>query len=165
MAAVLASTSAFAAPPKFKATCPDGISVTSNGSGKVKVNGNRVSVKTLTSTSWRAKVNGITIDIGRDGAQVFVSTTPGDVCDVTSSSAAPNANGSVGGVPSADQQACLAAVSNKTNNGDVELLDAISSEANNSVTIGVGPQRAKWQCLVKKGRVVSVMSLTDEGAL
>jgi hypothetical protein len=29
----------------------------------------------------------------------------------------------------------------------------------------VGRDRAKWQCLVKNGRVADVMSLTDEGGL
>ncbi|MBL8790118.1 MAG: hypothetical protein JNM45_06440 [Rhizobiales bacterium] len=163
--AVLASSPALADPPKFNATCGAGMTVTSNGSGKVKVNGVRVKVKTLTSTSWRAQVNGVTLDIGRDGAQVFVSTTPGDVCQINSSSAAPNADGSIGGVPSTDQEVCLAAVSNTTNNGDVTVLSASSSEANNEVIIGVGPNKARWQCLVKKGKVANVMSLTDEGAL
>jgi hypothetical protein len=164
-AALFATSPALASPPKFTATCPNNMSVISTGKGDVKVNGVKVQVKTLTSTSWRARSGDVTIDMGRDGEQVFVSTTPGDVCEVTSSSAAPNADGSIGGVPSIDQQACLAAVSRQTNNGDVEVMAATSSEANNSVTIGVGPERAKWQCLVKKGKVASVMSLTDEGAL
>jgi hypothetical protein len=55
-------------------------------------------------------------------------------------------------------------VSIKTNNGDVVLLTGTeTSEANNAVYIGVGPNRARWRCLVKNGRVVEVMSLTDEG--
>jgi hypothetical protein len=71
----------------------------------------------------------------------------------------------VASVPQKDQQACLAAVSNKTNNGVVAVLDASSSEANNTVIIGVGEQKARWQCLVKNGRVAEVMSLSDEGGL
>ncbi len=39
------------------------------------------------------------------------------------------------------------------------------SPANNTVIVGVGPQKAKWRCLVKNGRVADVMSLTDEGGL
>jgi len=31
--------------------------------------------------------------------------------------------------------------------------------------IGVGPQRAPWRCLVSKGVVAEVMSMTDEGRL
>ena len=108
----------------------------------------------------------MTTDIGRDGAQVFVSEAPkGDLCQVTSSSAAANSDGSVGGVPKSDQKACLKAVKHKTNNKVVSVLDASSSEANNSVTIGVGKDKAKWQCLVKNGKVAEVMSLTDEGGL
>ena len=67
--------------------------------------------------------------------------------------------------PSQDQQACLAAVSNKANNGEVTVLDTNSSEANNTVIVGVGAEKAKWRCLVKSGRVAEVMSLTDEGGL
>jgi len=163
-ALALAGSSAFAAaPPKFTASCPAGLAVSSNGSGKVEVNGKGVAVQTLSSTSWRSVSNGVTVDMGRDGAQVFVSTTPGDICQVTSSSAAPNADGSIGGVPRSDQKACLKAVKRKTRN-TVVVLTATSAEANNNVTIGVGPDKAKWQCLVKKGRVAEVMSLTDEGA-
>jgi hypothetical protein len=45
------------------------------------------------------------------------------------------------------------------------VLSVETSEANNSVTIGVGPKRAPWRCLVKRGIVADVMSLTDEGKL
>jgi hypothetical protein len=66
--------------------------------------------------------------------------------------------------PTRDEQACLQAVSIKTNNGDVVLLTGTeTSEANNIVYIGVGPNRARWRCLVKNGRVSEVMSLTNEG--
>jgi hypothetical protein len=44
-------------------------------------------------------------------------------------------------------------------------MDAVSSEANNTVTVGVGPQKAPWRCLVKGGKVADVMSQTNEGGL
>ena len=69
------------------------------------------------------------------------------------------------GMPSKDEQACLQAVSRETNNGDVVTLRVETSEANNAVIVGVGPNRAPWQCLVKNGKVAEVMSLTDEGAM
>jgi len=69
------------------------------------------------------------------------------------------------GMPSKDEQACLQAVSIETNNGDVTLLRTETSEANNVVVIGVGPNRAPWRCLVSGGVVAEVMSMTDEGAL
>jgi hypothetical protein len=160
------ATPTFAAVPKFTATCPNGTEVTANHKGEVRINDQKAKVKTLSSSSWQAHTNGITVDIGRDGAQVFVGTiSPVDVCKVTSSHAAGNADGSIGGVPLTDQKACLKAVSRETNNKVVTVLDAISSEANNSVTIGVGPDKAKWQCLVKGGSVANVMSLTNEGGL
>jgi hypothetical protein len=47
----------------------------------------------------------------------------------------------------------------------VVVLSVETAEANNTVTIGVGPDRAPWRCLVKHGIVAYVMSLTDEGKL
>ncbi|MGL4196140.1 MAG: hypothetical protein ACRCSX_00025 [Allorhizobium sp.] len=69
-------------------------------------------------------------------------------------------------VPPAARSACLAAVSNATNNGDVQIIEMIFSEANSQVTVGVGPTRAPWNCLVSNsGVVANVMSMTNEGAL
>ncbi len=64
-----------------------------------------------------------------------------------------------------DESACLAAVSRETKNRDVSVVSSEFSQANTEVVVGVGPNRAKWRCLVSKGRVAEVMSLTDEGAL
>jgi len=64
-----------------------------------------------------------------------------------------------------DKTACLLAVKRKTNNPKVVVLNVETAEANNTVTIGVGPDRAPWRCLVKRGIVAHVMSLTDEGKL
>lgn len=176
-AAILAFTanSALANPPKFTASCPTGITVKSNGNGKVKINGTKATVKTFSSTAWEASANGIAIDFGMDGSELSVTYTAkggaNGICQVTSSSATGGGSGNGSGTgnltlaPAKDQQACLAAVSNKTNNGTVVVLDTNSSEANNTVIVGVGPQKAKWQCLVKNGRVAGVMSLTDEGAM
>ena len=164
---LLALPAAAATPPKFAASCPSGSEIASDGKGAVSIDGTRAALKSVSSTAWRAHLGAMTIDIGRDGAQIFASESPkGDICQVTSSSAAPNADGSVGGVPKSDIKACRKAVKKKTNNKDVTALDATSSEANNKVILGVGPDKAKWQCLVKNGKVSGeVMSLTDEGAL
>ncbi|PZF76610.1 hypothetical protein DK847_12480 [Aestuariivirga litoralis] len=166
------ATPALANPPKFTASCPTGIEVKSNGKGKVRINGTKATVKTFSSTAWEARANGVSIDFGVDGSELTVTYTgkggANGICQVTSS-AAPSSSGGAGGnltlAPSKDQEACLAAVSNKTNNGEVVVLDTNSSEANNTVIIGVGKDKARWQCLVKNGRVAEVMSLTDEGAL
>jgi len=69
------------------------------------------------------------------------------------------------GTPSKDEKACLQAVSIETNNGEVMILSTETSEANNLVVVGVGPNRAPWRCLVSGGVVAEVMSMTDEGAL
>ena len=164
--AIVATPALAADPPIFAAACPSGSEVTSNGKGSVLIDGGKAAVKKMSATAWQAHLGAMTIDIGRDGAQVFVSESPkGDICEVKSSSAAGNADGSVGGVPEADQKACLKAVSHKTNNNTVSVLEATSSEANNTVTVGVGSEKAKWRCLVKHGKVADVMSLTDEGGL
>lgn len=160
------ATPALADAPKFAATCPNGIEVTSNGNGKIRIDGKKAAVKKMSSTAWQARRDGTTVDIGRDGSKVFVSVSPnGDVCEVMSSRASGNSDGSIGGVSQTDQSACLTAVSRKTNNNTVKVLDATSSEANNNVTVGVGAAKAKWQCLVKNGKVADVMSLSDEGGL
>lgn len=49
--------------------------------------------------------------------------------------------------PTAAQQACLAAVSNETNNGDVSVISSEFSEAGTFVTVGVGETRAPWRCI------------------
>lgn len=49
--------------------------------------------------------------------------------------------------PTAAEQACLAAVSRETSNGDVALLGSEFSQAGTFVRVGVGPQRAPWQCI------------------
>jgi len=68
-------------------------------------------------------------------------------------------------VPAKDKQACVRAVKSKTHNPEVVVIGVIGSEANNQVTLGVGPEKAPWRCLVKRGKVADVMSQTDEGAL
>jgi hypothetical protein len=68
-------------------------------------------------------------------------------------------------VPGKDKQACVRALQKLARNTKVVVVGAVSSEANNDVTLGLGPQKAKWRCLVKGGKVADVTSLTDEGAL
>ena len=80
------ATPALADAPKFDAACPSGVEVSSNGKGKVRIDGQKAVVKKLSSTSWRAVAGGKTVDIGRDGAQVFVSLNS-DVCEIVSSKA------------------------------------------------------------------------------
>lgn len=70
------------------------------------------------------------------------------------------------GVPSAAEQACLQRVTQETSNRDVILLSSSYSEAGTEVIAGVGPQRARWQCIAyRDGSTSRPLSLTDEGAL
>lgn len=89
--------------------------------------------------------------------------------ETTSQAPTPMATANAGtldpSVSQADLGACQAAVSQQTNNGDVVALSSTFSQANSEVIVGVGPQRAKWRCLVSGGKVAEVMSLTNEGAL
>ena len=67
---------------------------------------------------------------------------------------------------SAAEQACLAAVSNQTNNSDVAALSSEFSQAGTIVKVGVGPQRAPWNCIAySDGSTTEIRSLTNEGAL
>jgi len=157
------SLPALAAAPKFTASCPTGITVKSNGSGTIKINGKKASVKTLNDSAWTAKISGVTIDIANDasGLQLLYTAKGGanGVCEVTSSSSSAGSSAASSGTPSKDEQACLAATSRETNNGDVMVLSTETSEANNTVYVGVGPQRAQWKCLVKNGKVAEVSSM------
>lgn len=84
------------------------------------------------------------------------------------SAGVPDTPADTGGsdVSAAAVDACLAAVSGETGNGDVAVTSTEFSEANSLVMVGVGPDRAPWRCLVSNdGQVQEVMSQTDEGAL
>jgi hypothetical protein len=80
--------------------------------------------------------------------------------------AAMVADAPVAGTPTIQEQACLAAVSNETDNGDVAVLNSEFSEANSVVMIGVGADRAPWRCLVSNdGEVAEVSFSGSEGFL
>ncbi len=70
------------------------------------------------------------------------------------------------GYASAQDQACLRAVKAETNNTDAVVLTSSFSQAGTEVIVGVGPQRARWQCIAySNGATSRPMSLTDEGFL
>lgn len=64
----------------------------------------------------------------------------------------------------ADEAVCLAAVGKEMQTSDTFVISSEFSQANTEVVVGVGPQAAKWRCLVSGGKVVEIMSLTNEGA-
>ena len=61
-------------------------------------------------------------------------------------------------------QAVLPMIGAQTGNS-VRVLRSETSEANNFVVVGVGPNNAPWNCLVNSGVALEVYSATDEGAL
>jgi hypothetical protein len=73
---------------------------------------------------------------------------------------------SVSTAPSLAEQGCLRDVSRTTNNGDVAIMSSTFSEAGTTVIVGVGPERARWECIgYADGTTAGIMSLTDEGSL
>ncbi len=80
-------------------------------------------------------------------------------CDDTSTS-----NASAELTPA--QQACLRDVANTTNNSQVVVLSSAFSEAGTQVTVGVGEDRAPWNCIAySDGSTDGIEFLGDEGAL
>ncbi len=68
--------------------------------------------------------------------------------------------------PTVEEQACLRDVTGVTSNPDVVLLASSFSQAGTEVTVGVGPDRARWRCIgYSDGTTADIQSLTDEGAL
>lgn len=68
--------------------------------------------------------------------------------------------------PTAAEQACLRDVTKVTNNPDVTLLESSFSEAGTQVIVGVGPDRARWNCIAyNDGSTAGIESLTNEGSL
>lgn len=73
---------------------------------------------------------------------------------------------SVNSVPSLAEQACMRDVTRVTNNPDVVLLGSEFSEAGTLVRVGVGPNRAPWQCIgYSDGTTAGIESLANEGFL
>jgi len=65
--------------------------------------------------------------------------------------------------PTPEQQACLAAVSRAANNGDVAVLSSLGSEAGTQVKIGVGPDRAQWNCIAYSDGTTAAVQFDGEG--
>jgi hypothetical protein len=68
--------------------------------------------------------------------------------------------------PTAEEQACLRDVTRTTTNPDVVLLGSEFSEAGTLVRVGVGTNRAPWQCIAyRDGTTAGIQSMVDEGSL
>lgn len=63
LVAVLASNRAFAAAPAFSATCPTGITASSDGKGHATINGKRAKILAV-GNAWEVKGVGIIISVG-----------------------------------------------------------------------------------------------------
>jgi hypothetical protein len=156
--------------PAFSASCPTDIAVDVDGAGHVRINGHKATVKAFNSDYYEARKSDVTISISIDPGSKALSVSytgkhgANGICQVTAQAGGDSSAGAAA-MPSSDEQACLLAVTRETDNGDVMLGGTETSEANNAVTVTVGPQRAPWRCLVKDGVVAEVMSMVDEGAL
>jgi len=175
---MLLAGAAFAKVPYFAAKCPTDISVETDRAGRAYLNGKRATVRSKNANYSEIVGGGVTISVARDSGSLIVSYTgphrANGVCQVVeqetvestpSEPARPESANAYDDVPKRDRQACLKAVRKTTHNPKVVVINAISSEANNTVTVGVGAEKAPWRCLVKRGKVADVMSQTDEGAL
>lgn len=92
-----------------------------------------------------------------DGRYQSVDKVPASQCGGGGAASAP---------PSPAEQACLRDVTQATNNRDVAVLESSFSEAGTQIIVGVGPQRARWNCIAyADGTMAGVKSLTNEGSL
>ncbi|MEJ1934719.1 hypothetical protein WDZ92_31350 [Nostoc sp. NIES-2111] len=173
----LVSGSALAKVPYFAAKCPTDITVETDRAGRAYINGQKATVRSMNANYSEIRAAGVTISVARTGDTLDVTYTgpnrANGICQVVEQekveSAAPAQSAAPAAVaddvPARDKKACLRAVQKQTKNRNVAVISADSSEANNTVTVGVGPDRAPWRCLVKSGRVADVMSQTDEGGM
>lgn len=177
LAAVLAAGPALAKVPYFSAKCPTDVLVETDRSGRAYVGGQKATARAKNANYSEIKGGGIVVSVAREASGLTVTYTgkggANGVCQVLEQETADSAAASsekpaasvANGVPKRDKQACLRAVKKQTHNPKVVVMGGETSEANNSVTLGVGAQRAPWRCLVKDGKVAEVMSQADEGAL
>jgi hypothetical protein len=178
LAVVLTTGAALAKVPYFAAKCPTDITVETDRAGRAYLNGKKATVRSKNADYSEIVGGGVTISVARDAGSLIVSYTgphrANGVCQVTEQEtidsaapapASPGAAKPYDDVPRRDKQACLKAVKKTTHNPKATVLSAVSSEANNTVNIGVGADKAPWRCLVKGGKVADVQSQTNEGGL
>lgn len=90
------ATTANAEMPVFSAQCPQGLAVSADPAGNVRVNGTMASVRMLNSTYYEASAGGITFSISteQDGSGLYVMYeppgNPGGVCTILSAGMAPS---------------------------------------------------------------------------
>lgn len=78
------------------------------------------------------------------------------VADETSA-AAPT-----GPVSAADEAACREAVAKTAGAAEMTVLSAEASAGNAEIVMGVGPEKARWQCLLSGGKVAGIMEVAEE---
>lgn len=177
----LAAAPALARIPYFAAKCPTDISVETDRAGRAYLNGKRATVRTLNPNAYEIVGRGVIIDVTKGASGLIASYTgphrANGICEIVEQEtvsvpadpkpavAAAPAGGALNDAPRRDQNACVRAVKRKTHDPQAVVLESVTSEANNMVKVGVGAAKAPWKCLVNRGHVVEVMSLTDEGAL
>jgi hypothetical protein len=154
---------------QLNATCPQNLEVHADQGGPVYINGKEAKLKVFNADYYEAQHGGVTISVSTnpDGtATVSYTGKKGanGICTVNQAAApAPLMDESV---PKVARKACLREVAHVTKNKATVILEMVYSEANSQVIVGVGPNKARWECIVSNdGIVANVMSLTNEGAL
>lgn len=97
-------------------------------------------------------------DGSTDGG-MFMGNDGDGICAAAQTPSAPE----TGGTPSPAEQACLAAVSQSTGNGDVMVLSSEFSEAGTLVRVGVGQDRAPWKCIAYSDGSTAGIEFEGEG--
>lgn len=157
--------------PVFSGSCP-GVDVQTSAKGRATINGRSASIKTINANAWDVRCSGYTVSLSRDAASASLNavyTGPhgaNGICQVAERAAqAGSISTSSARMAAKNAKTCLLAVRRQTNNRDVVILESESSQAKDTIILGVGPQRAKWKCVAKENGAADVQSLTDEGAL
>lgn len=159
-----AGPAAAADAPAFSASCATGITVKSNGKGKIRINGAKAIVTAYTDNAWAAKGSDVTITVSRDEAGLLVTYASAGAngrCQLTAGGAGAAAKAS--GVPKADRKACRNAVAAKAGNARIDVLEGYAEAAGNAVILSTQPDGMKWRCLVSTGKVSSVAPLASQG--
>lgn len=74
----------------------------------------------------------------------------------------PEAEAPTGPASAADEAACRQAVAKTAGAAEMTVLSAEASAGNAEIVMGVGPEKARWQCLLSGGKVAGIMEVAEE---
>lgn len=89
------------------------------------------------------------------------ATTP-SVAAQTEAEPPEEAAAPTGPVSAAEEAACREAVAKTAGAAEMTVLSAEASAGNAEIVMGVGPEKARWQCLLSGGKVAGIMEVAEE---